>query len=64
MRKIYLVMLVGLIFQGQLLVGKTQTDSAKYLLNNFALQIEITDAVDHMYNFNFNKAEVEFNGLR
>ncbi len=64
MRKIYLVMMVGLMFQGQLLVGKTQTDSTKYQLNNFALQIEITDAVGHMYYFNFHKAEVEFNWLR
>jgi tetratricopeptide (TPR) repeat protein len=41
-----------------------QGDSTKYLLLNYALQIEITDAVDHMYNFNFHKAEVEFNWLK
>lgn len=42
----------------------SQGDSVKYLLNDFAIQIEITDAVDEMYNFNFHKAEVEFNWLK
>lgn len=39
-------------------------DSTKYLLLDFALQLEITDAVDEMYNFNFHKAEVEFNWIK
>lgn len=63
MRKIYIVMLIGLMFSGKV-SAYAQKDSAYYLLNNFALQIEITDAVDHMYNFNFHKAEVEFNWLK
>jgi tetratricopeptide (TPR) repeat protein len=33
-------------------------------LTDFALQLEITDAIDEMYNFNFHKAEVEFNWIR
>ena len=57
-------MLVGLMFSGKVLMAHAQKDSSQYLLNNFALQIEITDAVDHMYNFNFHKAEVEFNWLK
>ena len=57
-------MLVGLLSSGQALWGYTQKDSTKYLLNNFALQLEITDAIDHMYNFDFHKAEVEFNWLK
>ena len=41
-------------------VNAQPTDSTKYLLLDFALQLEITDAIDHMYNFDFGKAEVEF----
>ncbi|GAB5526426.1 MAG: hypothetical protein Roseis2KO_42980 [Roseivirga sp.] len=41
-----------------------KVDSGEYLLQNVFLQVEITDAVDHMYNFNFHKAEVEFNWLK
>lgn len=58
------VMLVSLGFGQSQLYGLGQADSSKYLLNDFALQLEITDAVDQMYNFNFHKAEVEFNWLR
>jgi len=45
-------------------LSAAKTDSSKYLLLDFALQLEITDAVDEMYNFNFHKAEVEFNWIR
>jgi len=41
-------------------VQAQQADSSKYLLLDFALQLEITDAIDHMYNFDFEKAEVDF----
>ncbi len=44
--------------------AKTRSDTTKYLLLNYALQMEITDAVDQMYNFNFRKAEVEFNWMK
>jgi len=37
-----------------------ELDSSKYLLLDFGLQLEITDAVDDMYNFNFYEAEVDF----
>lgn len=39
-------------------------DSTQYLLLNIGLQLQITDAVDDMYNFEFRKAEVEFNWLK
>jgi len=44
--------------------AKAQGDTTRYLLLNYALQMEITDAVDQMYNFNFHKAEVEFNWMK
>ena len=40
------------------------SDSTQYLLLNMALQLQITDAVDNMYNFKFHKAEVEFNWMK
>lgn len=39
-------------------------DSTQYLLLNMALQLQITDAVDNMYNFKFHKAEVEFDWIK
>lgn len=47
-------------------VSATQApaDSTQYLLLNMALQLQITDAVDNMYNFKFHKAEVEFDWIR
>ena len=44
---IFLVMMVGQLAQAQ------KADSTKYLLTDFALQLEITDAIDDMYNFDF-----------
>lgn len=44
--------------------AQSMTDTTKYLLLDKALQFEITDAVDNMYNFNFHKAEVEFDWIR
>ncbi|WP_141719653.1 tetratricopeptide repeat protein [Roseivirga misakiensis] len=44
--------------------GQEVSDSARYLLLNRKLQFQITDAVDSMYNFNFRKAEVDFNWLK
>lgn len=64
-RKIFgLLMLMTLCVPGKGFQSSFEGDSSKYLLLNFALQIEITDAVDQMYNFNFHKAEVEFNWLK
>lgn len=54
----------GLVCSGPVLLAASPKDTAKYLLNDFVLQLEITDAVNHMYNFNFHKAEVAFNWLR
>lgn len=44
--------------------AQSANNSSEYLLLNMPLQIEITDAVDNMYNFNFHKAEVDFNWLK
>lgn len=41
-----------------------KADTTEYLLLNMALQLQITDAVDDMYNFDFHKAEVEFNWMK
>lgn len=53
-------LLIGFLLFASFAVKGMQSDSSKYLLLDFALQLEITDAVDEMYNFNFRKAEVEF----
>lgn len=45
-------------------VSQHPADSTQYLLLNMALQLQITDAVDNMYNFKFHKAEVEFNWIK
>jgi len=47
-------------------LAKTQapSDSSKYLLLDFNLVLQISGAVDSMYNFNFHSAEVEFNYLK
>ncbi|MFT7056380.1 MAG: putative Zn-dependent protease [Roseivirga sp.] len=62
--------LISLVFlsvgslQAQSKKERIESDTARYLLLNMALQYEITMAVDDMYNFDFRKAEVEFNWLR
>jgi len=48
----------------QNLAAQSANNSGKYLLQNMPLQIEITDAVDNMYNFNFSKAETKFEWLK
>lgn len=45
-------------------MAQSASNSSEYLLLNMPLQIEITDAVDNMYNFNFRKAEVDFDWLK
>ena len=45
-------------------VNQHPADSTQYLLLNMALQLQITDAVDNMYNFKFHQAEVEFNWIK
>lgn len=40
------------------------SDSTKYLLLDFNLVLQISGAVDSMYNFNFRSAEIEFNYLK
>ena len=44
--------------------GQSASNSSDYLLLNMPLQIEITEAVDNMYNFDFREAEVKFNWLK
>lgn len=48
----------------QSVIGQSANNSSRYLLQNMPLQIEITDAVDNMYNFDFHNAEVKFNWLK
>ncbi|PIQ47323.1 MAG: tol-pal system protein YbgF [Cytophagales bacterium CG12_big_fil_rev_8_21_14_0_65_40_12] len=50
--------------QAQSKKERVESDTSRYLLLNLALQHEITTAVDNMYNFDFHKAEVEFNWLK
>lgn len=45
-------------------IKQSPADSTQYLLLNMALQLQITDAVDNMYNFKFHEAEVEFNWIK
>ena len=63
MKKFYLTISCLLILAH---FGKANqlNDTTKYLLLDFAMQVEITDAVDNMYNFDFRKAEVEFNWMK
>lgn len=61
MKKIFILFV---LFSNQVLAQSQKPDTSKYLLTDFALQLEITDAIDEMYNFNFHKAEVEFNWIR
>ncbi|MDN5203561.1 tol-pal system protein YbgF [Fulvivirgaceae bacterium BMA10] len=44
--------------------AQQQPDSIPSLLNDMNLQIDITEAVNNMYNFKFHDAEVEFNYLK
>jgi hypothetical protein len=44
--------------------NQAPSDSTKYLLLDFNLVLQISGAVDSMYNFNFRSAEVEFNYLK
>ncbi|WP_420385246.1 tetratricopeptide repeat protein [Roseivirga sp.] len=62
---------IGLLIFGVLafkapkaVAAQTPGDSTNYLLLNMALQLQITDAVDNMYNFKFREAEVEFNWIK
>ena len=61
---IYITWAFSLFFGSSSLMASHSNDSSKYLLLDFKLQIEITDAVDHLYNFNFHQAEVEFNWIK
>ena len=41
-----------------------QYSDSPYLLDNIRLQFEVTDGVNNLYNFEFTKAEKEFNYIR
>lgn len=60
----FLLTLIGLQPIQQARAAQAVPDSTEYLLLNMALQLQITDAVDNMYNFDFRKAEVEFNWMK
>ncbi len=62
--RILLVLVVTSVGSSQLGAFQNKADSSEYLLLNMALQYEITEAVDNMYNFKFREAEVEFNWMK
>ena len=49
---------------GKLYSGILQTDSVDILLENVKIQIEATEAINDMYNFKFDKAEMQFRWIR
>ncbi len=59
---IFILLIIGLC--SSVARNLYQNDSSKYLLLDFNLQLQITDAVDQMYNFDFHNAEVRFNWLK
>ena len=64
MKKFLIYSFIAALALTQNLAAQSANNSSKYLLQNMPLQIEITDAVDNMYNFNFSKAETEFEWLK
>jgi len=62
--RILFVLVVTSVGSSQLGAFQNKADSSEYLLLNMALQYEITEAVDNMYNFKFREAEVEFNWMK
>ena len=64
MKKFLIYSFIAALALTQNLAAQSANNSSKYLLQNMPLQIEITDAVDNMYNFNFSKAETEFECLK
>ena len=60
----YIILLQASLFQTWGIQQQQVNDSSKYLLLDIALQLQITDAVDNMYNFKFHQAEVEFAWLK
>ncbi|MBO3699133.1 tol-pal system protein YbgF [Roseivirga sp. E12] len=64
MKRSILYILILFSFCTQHALAQSASNRSEYLLLNMPLQIEITDAVDNMYNFNFHKAEVDFNWLK
>lgn len=63
MRRVFFIVIFGVLLIRPMAKAQDQ-DSAKYLLMDFALQLEITDAVDYMYNFDFRRAEIEFSWIK
>ncbi len=63
MRKL-LVLVICLATSLNVSKAGIQNDTTKYLLLDFAMQVEITDAIDNMYNFDFRKAEIEFDWMK
>lgn len=64
MKKVFTYIVVIQLAVASSALGQELSDSSKYLLLNRKLQFQITDAIDSMYNFNFRKAEVDFNWLK
>lgn len=64
MKKLILYIFLSQVSWFQLYGAQNPNDTTKYLLLDMALQLQITDAVDDMYNFKFHRAEVEFSWLK
>ncbi len=60
MRSFFLFFLLS----GKLYSGILQADSVDILLENVKIQIEATEAINDMYNFKFDKAEMQFRWIR
>jgi len=60
MRSFFLLVL----FSGKLYAGILQADSVDILLENVKIQIEATQAINDMYNFKFDKAEMQFRWIQ
>lgn len=54
-----LLILVGL-FSGNPALGQVKKDTTIILITNVAMQIEISEALNDLYNFKFEKAEQQF----
>lgn len=60
MRTIFLV----IIFSTNLFAAKQHSDSVEILLTNLQIQIEANQAINDMYNFKFDAAEMQFRWIR
>jgi len=58
----HFLILVSLLLPGEL--QSSSGDSVNILLSNVKIQIETTEAINNMYNFKFDQAEMQFRWIR